>query len=196
MPGRTTCLAEQGWARAHRALRIFEKARKASIVPRLSLIRIPSALAIMLVLSWMLLVLVAVSRVAAINPPDIVPGLKSLGLSSGTEIVHPSDQGYSSGFTQRWTTHDAPSYAAAVKPSSAQDVATVVCSVLQHGNRACEHADPNHICRSNSPPTTASRFLPRGEATAFPRAWAKSRTASPSTWAPSKRSPSMRRPTR
>lgn len=48
--------------------------------------------------------------------------LTALGLSSETQIGSPSE----SAFTQRWSTYNAPSYVAAVKPGTERDVAKIV----------------------------------------------------------------------
>lgn len=52
----------------------------------------------------------------------LVSDVTALGLSSGTQIGSPSE----SAFTQRWSTYNAPSYVAAVKPVTEQDVAKIV----------------------------------------------------------------------
>jgi hypothetical protein len=82
----------------------------------------------MVVVSYFFAALVAATQCAALAPGQIVSALKSLGLSPGTEIVDPCNDEYANGFTQRWTTHGMPSYAAAVKPVSEIDVATIVCA--------------------------------------------------------------------
>ncbi|KAF9888976.1 hypothetical protein FE257_008146 [Aspergillus nanangensis] len=80
----------------------------------------------MVVLSYFVAALVATTQSAAIAPSQVVSALKSLGLSAETDIIDPSNDEYASDFTQRWTTHDMPSYAAAVKPTLERDVATII----------------------------------------------------------------------
>ena len=45
---------------------------------------------------------------------------------SGTQIFFPEEPDYANLTTQRWTTYDAPSYVASIKPSCVEDVATIV----------------------------------------------------------------------
>jgi hypothetical protein len=52
----------------------------------------------------------------------LLSDVKALGLSAGTQVGTPSE----SAFTQRWSTYNAPSYIAAVKPTTEQDVAKIV----------------------------------------------------------------------
>jgi hypothetical protein len=47
-------------------------------------------------------------------------------LSPAAEIILPSDSEWSSEVTQRWTIHDAPSYAGAIKPATEKDVQNIV----------------------------------------------------------------------
>ena len=47
-------------------------------------------------------------------------------LSPGAEIFLRSDSRWSDQVTQRWTVHDAPSYAGAIKPSTEKDIQSIV----------------------------------------------------------------------
>jgi hypothetical protein len=58
-----------------------------------------------------------------VHAASLIDDLRSLGLSPGTKVGLNSN---SSGFTQRWSSYDAPSYVAAVKPVTDTDVAKVV----------------------------------------------------------------------
>ena len=49
-----------------------------------------------------------------------------VGLSPGTRVFLRTDSNWTNGTTQRYTTHDAPSYVASVKPALASDVQKVV----------------------------------------------------------------------
>ncbi|CRG83420.1 hypothetical protein PISL3812_00771 [Talaromyces islandicus] len=58
-----------------------------------------------------------------VQAASLIDDLRGLGLSPGTKIGLASN---SSGFTQRWSSYDAPSYVAAVKPVTDKDVAKVI----------------------------------------------------------------------
>jgi hypothetical protein len=60
----------------------------------------------------------------------LLPDVAALGLSSGTQIGSPSDPS----FTKRWSTYNAPSYVAAVRPGTEQDVAKIVRIHSQRGH--------------------------------------------------------------
>ena len=66
----------------------------------------------------------------------VAPDIKSLlaqsqnSWCSGTQVFFPGMANYANLTTQRWTSFEAPSYVASVKPSCANDVAKVVSSLL------------------------------------------------------------------
>ena len=45
---------------------------------------------------------------------------------SGTQVFYPGQANYEDLTIQRWTTYEAPSYLASVKPACVQDVQTIV----------------------------------------------------------------------
>ena len=45
---------------------------------------------------------------------------------SGTQVYYPSNPKYVNLTTQRWTSYEAPSYVASVKPACAEDVIKIV----------------------------------------------------------------------
>lgn len=63
----------------------------------------------------------------AAGSPTTLTQLKSWNLSPGTKILLPSDSNYVNETTQRYTTHDAPTYRASVKPALDTDVQKIVC---------------------------------------------------------------------
>jgi hypothetical protein len=77
-----------------------------------------------LVVAWLTSFLLA----AAQDGASVVARLLSpnSGLSSGTETFLASDPDFANETTQRWTTHDAPTYIVAVKPAVESDVQKIV----------------------------------------------------------------------
>ncbi|KAL6156932.1 hypothetical protein ACJQWK_06901 [Exserohilum turcicum] len=66
-----------------------------------------------------------VGLTSAVTPGNIQSYLKS-HLSSSAEVLLPSDPAYKTDLTERWNSYQAPSYVVGVKPSTAEDVATIV----------------------------------------------------------------------
>ena len=66
--------------------------------------------------TWALLAFVQLAAAA----PTLTAQLNALGLSSGTKIIPPGDA------LQRYTTHDEPTFVAAVQPATVQDVQKIV----------------------------------------------------------------------
>lgn len=58
--------------------------------------------------------------------PTAFPPLELCDLSAGSKIFLPSDPNYVNETTQRYTTHDAPTYRASVKPALDTDVQKIV----------------------------------------------------------------------
>ena len=60
------------------------------------------------------------------------PNIKSLlaqpqhAWCSGTQVLFPGQANYANLTTQRWSTYEAPTYIASVKPACVQDVITIV----------------------------------------------------------------------
>ena len=71
------------------------------------------------------------------------PDLKSLlsqpqhAWCSGTQVFFPGQANYANLTTQRWSTYEAPSYLASVKPACVQDVITIVSTILSHSIFYC-----------------------------------------------------------
>ena len=66
------------------------------------------------------------------TPPDIESLLAQPQNKwcAGTQVFFPSMANYANLTTQRWTSFEAPSYVASIKPSCADDVARIVSSLL------------------------------------------------------------------
>ena len=58
--------------------------------------------------------------------PSLIARLKSSGLSMGTQIFFPSDPNYDEETTQRFTSYNAPTYVASIKPALPSDVSKIV----------------------------------------------------------------------
>ena len=60
------------------------------------------------------------------SPSPNLTALYGPGLSSGAEIIYPSDPDYTADITPRWNVYDAPTYYGAIKPATEGDVQHVV----------------------------------------------------------------------
>ena len=72
---------------------------------------------------YIVIVLLIIKK-AQTNNVTITSELLALGLSSGAQIA------LTSGYTQRWSTYDAPEFVTAVKPATDADVAKIVQTLL------------------------------------------------------------------
>lgn len=65
------------------------------------------------------------SSAGALTGQQIAADLRP-SLSSETGFFFPKDANYTSETVQRWNEYDAPSYAVSIKPTTAQDIQSIV----------------------------------------------------------------------
>lgn len=121
------------------------------------------------------------------------PDLKSLLAQAqnkwcdGTQVFFPAMANYANLTTQRWTSFEAPSYVASIKPSCADDVAKVVSSppacALVTSSLNTSFSSCAVFFRSSFVVNTTSLSLPLVEVTDTAPALANSKKGSNSTWA-------------